>query len=66
MANQDALTLVTEIKKFSDKLNDWEKQFLGNILGHRVISTKQSAILTKIYSKCVGGDIYEKKQYFKR
>lgn len=66
MTPQDALLLVTEIKKFSEKLNDWEKQFLGNVCGHRVVSHKQSAILQRIYEKATGGGMWEQKQYFKR
>ncbi len=49
MTNNEALILAAEIKKFSDKLNAWEKQFLSNVTGHRAVSHKQAAILTKIY-----------------
>ena len=55
MTSQEALTLVTEIKKFNPRLNDWGKDFLGNILIHRKISNKQAEALQNLYRKVSGG-----------
>ncbi len=66
MTPKDALILIAEIKKFTEKLNAWETQFLGNVTGYRAISDKQSVILTRIYEKVTGGGAWTKKQYFKK
>jgi hypothetical protein len=66
MTSQDTLALITEIKKFSAQLNEWEKAFLGNILCHKKISNKQEKLLVRLYEKATGGGVYATKQYFKR
>jgi hypothetical protein len=62
MTSADALVLIREIKKLGYKPNDWEKQFLGNALGHKKISNKQGKILETIYAKAAGGGVYQSKE----
>jgi hypothetical protein len=66
MTSQDRSRLLAEIKKLNYKPNEWEKGFLGNILCHRVTSTKQDKILLNIYEKATGGGTYQNRQYGRR
>ncbi len=63
MLNKDKLILIEEIRKFKKELNDWEQNFINSILDTENLSLKQAKCLEKIYSKCVGGGNFVKKEF---
>lgn len=55
----NAITMI-EFAKKEKPLTEWEDLFVRNIIRmnpNRVLSTKQEAIIDRIYRRCTGGQI---------
>lgn len=63
---KDALTIIKTIEAQAYTLNDWEEEFVENIMNSKAkLSPKQSECLFRIYEKSVSGGYFVKRQYFK-
>ncbi len=64
---QETLSMIEAVEAQNYEPNEWEEEFLASITDRGLpLSEKQSGCLTKIYEKATGGDIFQRKEYFKR
>jgi hypothetical protein len=63
MTLRNAIILIDEIRKQKYKPNEYESKFMSNIETQKWnLSYKQSTVLNNIYTKAVGGGIYQARQ----
>ncbi len=63
----NAITMI-EFAKKEKPLTEWEGIFVRNIIRmspNRALTTKQEAIIDRIYRRCIGGTDKEYRQYIK-
>ena len=65
MKFHQAKQLAAAINQENYEPNDWENNFIESVLNRQQdLTAKQSGCLQSIYSKAVGGGVYQKKERF--